>query len=360
MANSSLVLQASTDVISHPNSSFQIRPVTSLARKQRETKTSSPQEKAKVTGMLLVRQALDQYKLSERSINIIMSSWRETTKQQYSSYISQWLHFCGQKQIDPLQTNVKSGRSYSCVNTARSALSSLIMYDNGVGIGKHPLVVRFMSGVFNINPSVSRYQCIWDVSGVLQYLKSLSPVRDLSLKDLTLKIVMLIALVAACRVQTLALLSLSGMRKGKSGYYFTFDKNLKQSRPGYKNPVVKLLAYPVDRQICAVTGLDEYLFRTKDIRGSETALFISFIKPFKVVSKATLARWLRQTLKNSGIDTDVFKAHSVRVASTSKAKDNKVPVEDILNAAGWSSCTFAKYYDKNITTEGQFAQGVLV
>ena len=171
--------------------------------------------------------------------------------------------------------------------------------------------------------------------------KSLSPVRDLNLKDLTLKIVMLIALVAACRVQTLALLSLSGMRKGKSGYYFTFDKNLKQSRPGYKNPVVKLLAYPVDRQIGVVTGLDEYLFRTKDIRGSETALFISFIKPFKVVSKATFARWLRQTLKNS--DTDVFKAHSVRVACDSRAKDNRVPVEDILNAAGWPSCcTFAK------------------
>ena len=163
MANSSLVLQASTDVISHPNSSSQIRPVTSLARKQRETETSPPQEKAKVTGMLLVRQALDQYKLSERTIDIIMSSWRETTKQQYSSYISQWLHFCGQKQIDPLQTNVKfvlafltelvdSGRSYSCENTARSALSSLIMYDNGVGIGKHPLVVRFMSVFFPDGP----------------------------------------------------------------------------------------------------------------------------------------------------------------------------------------------------------------
>ena len=117
----------------------------------------------------------------------------------------------------------------------------------------------------------------------------------------------------------------------------------------------------MDRRICVVTGLDEYLFRTKDIRGSETALFISFIKPFKVVSKATLARWLKQTLKNSGVDTDVFKAHSVRVACTSRAKDNRVPVEDILNAAGWSSsCTFAKYYDKNITTEGLFAQGVLV
>ena len=241
-----------------------------------------------------------------------------------------------------------SGRSYSCVNTARSALSSLIMYDNGVAIGKHPLVVRFMSGVFNINPTVSRCQCIWDVSVVLQYLKSLSPVRDSSLKDLTLKIVMLIALVAACRVQTLALLSLSGMRKGKSGYYFTFDKNLKQSRPGYK---IQLLS-------CAVNGLDEYLFRTKDIRGSEKALFISFIKPFKVLSKV---KTNFKKLVKKGVDTDVFKAHSVRVACTSRAKDNRVPVEDILNAAGWSSsCTFAKYYDKNITTEGQFAQGVLV
>ena len=192
-----------------------------VARKQRVTKTLSPQEKAKVTGMLLVRQALDQYRLSERTINIIMFSWRETTNNNiphishngYTCVVKNRLICFKQCQIYTcfLTELVDSGRSYSCVNTARSALSSLIMCDNGVGIGKHPLVVRFMSGVFNINPTVSRYQCIWDVSVVLQYLKSLSPVRDLSLKDLTLKIVMLIALVAACRVQTLALLSLSGV-----------------------------------------------------------------------------------------------------------------------------------------------------
>ena len=42
-------------------------------------------------------------------------------------------------------------------------------------------------------------------------------------------------------------------------------------------------------------------------------------------------------MKESGIDTVIFRAHSTKGASTSKAKTVGVSVADILKAANWSS-----------------------
>ena len=48
------------------------------------------------------------------------------------------------------------------------------------------MVIRFMTGVLNIRPS--RYKPTRDVNQVLTYLRKLSQVKELSLKDLTLKL----------------------------------------------------------------------------------------------------------------------------------------------------------------------------
>lgn len=90
-----------------------------------------------------------------------------------------------------------------------------------------------MKGVFNLRPPLPRYDDIWDVSQVLGLLKSMSPVRFLSLKDLTLKTTVLLALTLAARSQSLHLLDIANMKKGKSTFTFKFAVNeLKQSRPG--------------------------------------------------------------------------------------------------------------------------------
>jgi hypothetical protein len=51
-----------------------------------------------------------------------------------------------------------------------------------------------MKGVYNLRPSKPKYCKTWDVSNVLGYLRKLSPIKFISLKDLTLKLVMLIAI----------------------------------------------------------------------------------------------------------------------------------------------------------------------
>ena len=57
---------------------------------------------------------------------------------------------------------------------------------------------------------------------------------------------------------------------------------------------------------------------------------------------------------------ETFTVHSTRSAATSAAKAAQVPVDTIIKTAGWSGeCSFAKYYDKPLTSEGTFAEAIL-
>ena len=71
----------------------------------------------------------------------------------------------------------------------------------------------FLTGVYNLQPTRPKYVETWDVSKVLSYLKTLSPVEDLSLKMLSYKLVMLIALTQASRSQSIALLTVDNIKK---------------------------------------------------------------------------------------------------------------------------------------------------
>ena len=48
----------------------------------------------------------------------------------------------------------------------------------------------------------------------------------------------------------------------------------------------------------------------------------------------------------AGIDTNQFKGHSTRAASTSKAAEKGVSISYILKQAHWSQESFQKFYNK--------------
>ena len=298
--------------------------------------------------------------LSERTMSIISASWRESTKKQYSVYIRKWNKFCSRKSLQIFHADVKDllnflselffdgDAGYSVINQARSALSSfVILRDNKYDIGNHPLISRFMRGVFHKKPPRPRYKEIWDASIVLNYLRKLSPRKKLDLRALTLKLCTLIALLAAQRVQSLHLLNLDCMVMKESEVIFHFKELLKQSRPGNADSTLRLKAYAPDRRLCIVHYLKEYIKRTETIRGQERALLISYQKPHKQVTTATISRWIKNTMAAAGINTDVYKAHSTRAASSSAANDSNLPIKSILEQAGWSNeKTFQQYYKK--------------
>ena len=288
------------------------------------------------------------------------SSCVHGTQKQYSMYIKKWFDYCHEREINSVQASlsdildylaslVERGLSHSAINSARSALSAVGLVRDGFSVGSHPLVIRLVKGAYNMKPPQSHYSETWDVLLVLTYLKTLTPDDELSLKVLTLKLVVLIALVLASRCHSLHFLSMENMRKMPSKYVLRYSGPLKQSRPGIKIPCAELKVFSPDRRISVFHVLEVYLQKTEAIRGNVNSLFISYIKPYKAVSSATIGRWIRSVMSSSGIDCEKYKAHSVRSASASKAKFCQIPIQDIMKTAGWSSSrTFSQFYDKKV------------
>ena len=260
--------------------------------------------------------------------------------------------------MDYLKSN---SRKYSALNTARSALSAILPLYEGYSFGAHPHVKLYMKGVYNELPPMPRYVNIWDPEVVLKLLKSWAPASKLSLQKLTSKVAMLLLLVTGQRPQILRALDTRNMQIGTTSIKFVVPNELlKQGRPGFKLDMIVLKKYPVDRRICIYHYMVSYLKRTLDIRGVEKSLFLTTKKPFKKASLNTMSRWLKNVLSLAGIDTSLFTAGSIRSASTSKARDKGVPIDDLMKAGGWTQAsTFVKYYSKEIVRSGDFAAKVL-
>ena len=85
-----------------------------------------------------IREGLYKYALSPTAKDVLMASWREGNSKQYHTNLSKWNQYCQRgKNIDIFQPGVtkdieflvslyKSSLGYSAINTARSALSSIL------------------------------------------------------------------------------------------------------------------------------------------------------------------------------------------------------------------------------------------
>lgn len=95
----------------------------------------------------------------------------------------------------------------------------------------------------------------------------------------------------------------------------------------------------------SVETLRQYIQVTAPVRKENSQLFLGTVKPHKPVAPCTIARWLKEVLKMSGIDVSVFTAHSTRGASSSAAADSGITTGDILKTADWSTeSVFRKFY----------------
>lgn len=243
-----------------------------------------------------------------------------------------------------------SGLGYSALNTARSAISAVLQIKD-LPVGEHPLVKRFMKGVFNCRPSLPRYNCIWDTTPVLKKLETFYPANTLTLKLLSFKVVFLLALLTTQRTQTLYDIKLSDIILQNDQLQITWSSVLKQSRPGYNLEPVVFESFEQNKRLCIVYYMKHYLSRTKYLRKKEQRLFISYKQPYEAITKNSLARWIRTAMSMCGIDINKFKPHSVRAAGVSKAV-KFAPVEQILKSAGWSNkSTFTRFYKKPVTKE---------
>lgn len=335
----------------------------------RHTTTTSTAPKDTPDSFQVIGQCLQSQGILGDTADIILNSWRHSTKKQYHSYIQRWLLFCTERQIITREASVNNllafltklyngGLGYSGLNTAISAVSIFVELCAGpTGLSQHVLVKRFLRGVFVARPALPRYVVTWDVTILLNYFKSQVPLSRLTLLALSKKLAALLLLLSGHRCHSLYLLDIRNIRCSAGQLKIVFGDLLKQSRPGHHTQQLCLPAYLQNSKLCVVSTYLAYIQRTKVLRGKQTRLFIATIKPHQTVSKDTLSKWIKSVLALAGIDTSVFTAHSVRSAATSAAR---VPIASILRTAGWTSeCTFRKFYKRPVSGHTDFASSLL-
>jgi hypothetical protein len=291
----------------------------------------------------------------------MMRARRQSSLKLYNTYAVRWQSFCSLRQWNHifatvgqglifLQSLLNSGAGYSIINTARSALSAIIILPSGSPFGSHADVSLFMKGVFNIKPTQPKYVSAWDLSVVLSFLEGWSPAADISLEKLTFKIIMLILLVTGQRPQILHKLSLLHLRSGADYHEFVLElTDFKQGRPNYRPNTIMLKASLPNKKLCIHTYLSVYIQRTALLRKEQPQLLLSPKKPHKAASANTISRWIKQVLQQAGVDVGVFSAGSTRAAATSTAKAQGASIEQVLNMGGWSrETTFNRFYNRPI------------
>ena len=301
-----------------------------------------------------IRSTLRARGISERVSRVILQSVRCGTAKQYNSAWRRWDRWCKRQKEDPISAPIPvvlefladqldRKLQYRTINVYRSAISSVHLPVEGYRLGNHPLVTQFMRGVYISRPPQPKYTLVWDVRQVLELLRRWSPAKELSLKKLTFKTVMLVALCTASRCSDLASLQVESVSLSKGSAVLFPARLSKTDRPAKKRKLFVLPAFKKDRRLCVVYYLVSYLRRVELVRKHKQVLFVSFMTGKPVLS-ATIARWIRWVLQEAGIDKS-FSAHSTRAAVTSALHFKGASLQQILCLANWSSArTFAKHY----------------
>lgn len=263
-----------------------------------------------------------------------------------------------------LSDSFLQGKSYSSVNILRSMLSKTLNFGTAglADVGKHPLVVQLMRGMFNIRPSSPKYSSTWNPSVVLNFFDGTAQ-RTLSRLQLARKTVMLLALTTLLRCAELASIQADSIIISDSEASFTLGKLRKSQHTGPLQRI-SVPAWRENVSICPVACLEAYILNTATVRNAVNnhQLFIGSTKPFKPVTSSTISRWLKDQLKEAGVDTAIFSAHSTRGAAASKAASAGVCIQAILKQGHWAKeSTFAKFYrrDPGVDSLGSVGASVL-
>ncbi|XP_025829099.1 uncharacterized protein LOC112904086 [Agrilus planipennis] len=315
----------------------------------------------------IIRKALSLGEVPQDSLEICLLSITQNTLKQYSCGLRLWWEFCTKNNINVFSIKIprvlqfltdqfKKGASYGSLNSYRSALAQIA----GPNLAQDFRIKRFFRGVFSLRQPLPRYENTWDPGIVVDYFRSLAS-NPITLEFLSEKLVTLLALATGQRIQTLSLIEISNILIHPDRIEIKIPHRIKTTSLKRTQPFLVLPMYHLDPTVCVATTLLQYLDETKDLRGPCDFLIITHKRPFRKATSHTLARWIKNVLRKSGIDINTFKAHSTRHAATSAAAKNGVSFDSIRLAAGWTqnSRSFANFYNRPIIDNKKFANTIL-
>jgi site-specific recombinase XerD len=230
-------------------------------------------------------------------------------------------------------------------STIRSYVASLkfyfLMFER-VDLANSRLLNFFSEGAQRLAPLPVRKSFVWDAGIPLRMIRDRAHPKSFLIAAKESLFLLLMA--TGCRVD-------DAMKMGKDFawengvFVIPFIEKRKCKVKGEWTSVQRVLPYSGSGRICPVNALLLYsTFAVSVQKADENALFVS--STGKKAAKATLAGWIRDILREAGIQAP---AGSCRSAATSNAHMRDIPIDQIMNSAGWSSSLiFFKHYQREV------------
>ena len=141
--------------------------------------------------------------------------------------------------IEFLQIEFDHGQSHSSLNITRSAISLIVETD----ISNDARMRRFFKGISKLRPSIPKYNYTWNPKIILDYFSEKPENESLNIKDLSYKLITLLALVTGQRIQTLSLIKINNIKISDSEIMILIPDQVKNSKRGACQPLLKLPFY---------------------------------------------------------------------------------------------------------------------
>lgn len=235
--------------------------------------------------------------------------------------------------VEFLRRRFDAGSTYSQLNNFRSAISSTVAPFAGQPVGQNRLVVQIMRSFMNARPPKARYQDCWDVDKALSYLETLPDYDTLSPALLRQKTAFLLAVHTIARGDDLFKLRHSSVSFDNADRVTLILSNPKNRRG---EEVITLHPWPQRPKLCVVQALRNYLQLTKQVPRPHDRIFVTEDLSTEL-GKERLAKDILAVMAAAGIDTQRFKAHSVRMAVATKAIQLGMPVDEVMRKGRWRS-----------------------
>lgn len=381
------------EVMATENARSTSRHTHPVTRKTRSTlpvgrrRLASGPRKALSGGMAIERQQLLQEGFPEPVVKTMLHSDKPNTSEVYNRQWQGYEDWCNSRNYSPcratvsqvceyLQLHLDNGLAYRTIAVIRSAISKYHEGIDGLPVGQHKRVRKFMKGVFNRNPPVRTLTPSWELEVVLNALQKapFEPMKSASLKHCTLKTVFLVAISSARRCSEI-------MALGRNEPYLRFEAGGVRIRPVPdflpKTAVPWHLGQDIvlpdldrsHKKLNVRRSIKYYLKKSnKVLQDNQSHLFVAFggIKKGQSVTNQTIARWLVSTVHLAytleGMELPKLTAHSTRGLATSTALFKGASILDIMKAADWRSMnTFARHYGLNLwkKRDSKFGRSVL-
>ena len=332
---------------------------------------SSRSGKAKAHRLVSEEQLLKRKGFSDALIATLLSSRKKVTRNIYAKVWKTYNTWCESKDqkldsivsiLEFLQEGAGKGLAVSTLKVQVTALGVFLERP----ISSESLIIRFFRALTRSRPVPIRSFPKWDLSVVLQAFtkEPFEPLETVTLKNLTLKTVFLVAITSARRISELH--ALSAIEPFLSIYP---DRIILKTDPGFLPKVASTrnrsqeIVLPTfcpnpsgDKEesfhyLDVRRVLIHYLEVTKEFRSSNS-LFVLFSgnKKGRQASKGSIARWLRSAISEAYSQMKLsppqgIRAHSTRALATTWAEKAGATPDQICKAATWSSYfTFARPY----------------